>query len=282
MEGKNIVENPKGKLVIIGGAEDKEGDCLILKKYISLAGKKEARILILTAATEKAQDTGKLYKEVFYHLGVSLAEYIDLQDRKEANRDKIISMLDGITGVFFTGGDQLKITSALGGTKLIEKIFELYNKGLVIAGTSAGASVMSATMIINGEGDDSPCLDALQMSPGLGFVSDVVIDQHFAQRGRIGRLLIALGRNPSMIGLGIDEDTSVILDGDKIMVCGSNTVTILDGSNISHSNAYQTGKEKNLALTDIRMHTLPYGYGFDLNSRAPIYPKKGNSERKQD
>lgn len=272
------MSNINGKLVIIGGAEDKKGDCLILKKFISLAGGKEARILIFTAATEETMDVGNLYQEVFSSLGALDVNYLDLPNRIEANKDEAIKVLEGITGVFFTGGNQLRITSALGGTKLMNRLFELYKKGLVVAGTSAGASVMSATMIIDGESDDSPRLNSLQMSPGLGFISNVVIDQHFAQRGRISRLLIVLGRNPSMIGIGIDEDTAVIVDKDKLLVCGSKTVTVLDGRDINHSNAYQIATEENLALIGTKIHVLPAGYMYDLSKRKGIYQKKEKSD----
>lgn len=262
----------KGSLVIIGGAEDKEGPCLILRKFLELAGGEEARIVVLTAATQYPVEVGTEYQKVFRRLGCSQVELFDIPDRQTANEAGALKLIREATGVFFTGGDQLRITSALGGTALLALLKKSYEEGLVIAGTSAGASAMSSTMISEGDSDDSPQLNTLKMSPGMGFLPEVVIDQHFAQRGRIGRLLTAVGQNPSVLGLGLDEDTAVLVKDERMLVWGSQTVTVIDGQSITHTNASLAAPEKHLALTQVTIHILPQGYGLDLLTRRPILP----------
>lgn len=260
----------KGKLMVIGGAEDKEGPCLILRKFLDLAGGDKARLVVLTAATQSPEEVGKMYRKIFTGLGCKEVELFDVDDRTAASSQKTCSLIEEATGIFFTGGDQLRITSALGGTKLMETLKAAFDRGLVIAGTSAGASVMSSTMIIEGDSDDSPQLNTLKMSPGIGLLPGVVIDQHFAQRGRIGRLLTALGQNPSVLGLGLDEDTSVIVEGEEFQVWGNQTVTILDGQDITHTNASLDQPTKHLALTGVKVHVLPHAYRFNLATREPM------------
>jgi len=264
----------KGTLVIIGGAEDKEGPCSILRKFVELSGGESARLVILTAATKFPIDVGTNYQKVFTRLGCSWAEIFDVPDRQTANEPRALKLIEQATGVFFTGGDQLRITSALGGTELLARLREGYGSGLIIAGTSAGASVMSSTMISEGDSDGSPKLNTLKMSPGMGLLSEVVIDQHFAQRGRIGRLMTAVGQNPAVLGLGLDEDTAVLVKGEQLLVWGSQTVTVLDGKKITHTHASPANPEHDLALTDGIVHILPQGYGFDLVTRQPILPKE--------
>lgn len=268
----------KGKLIIIGGNEDKEGPCLILRKFLEMAGGKEARIVILTAASDAPLETGTLYQHVFKRLGGVNAELLDIPDRQAAGGREVADLIRRATGVFFTGGDQLRITSALGGTGLLSALEEQFSRGLVIAGTSAGASVMSSTMITEGESDESPQLNTVKMSPGFGLAPGMVIDQHFAQRGRTGRLLTALAQNPSVLGLGIDEDTAVIIDEKKLLVWGNQTVTILDGWEITHTNASTKKPEEFLALTRVIVHILPHGYNFDLEKRVPFYQKQAKSD----
>jgi cyanophycinase len=183
-------------------------------------------------------------------------------------------------GIFFTGGDQLRITSLLGGTEVDFALHEAYRKGTVIAGTSAGASVMSATMIIGGDEDSSPYQGSISMGPGMGLVHQVVIDQHFAQRGRLGRLVSAVAQQPAILGIGIDEDTAVIINSKNCMkVIGSQTVTVVDGNRCEHTNVSEAKPEQALALTAITVHILPGGYGFDLLDRRALVPEEeGKSE----
>lgn len=264
-----------GKLMIIGGAEDKEGECKILKRFIQEAGGKDSRITVLTAATEYPEQVGTQYKELFQKLGGGEVQILDVSERGAANREMLVQELEKSTGVFFTGGDQLRITGIIGGTRLGRTLHKLYERGIIIAGTSAGASVMSDTMIVGGEAG-TPKKETLTMAPGLGLLRSVVVDQHFAQRGRIGRLLTAISQNPYVLGVGIDEDTAILVHSDgRFFVVGSNTVTVVDASPTLASNVSESSPGQALVLTPILMHVLSEGYGFDLKRRvAHLHPGK--------
>ncbi len=266
-----------GRLLIIGGAEDKEGECKILKRFIQEAGGRESRIVILTAATEQPQQVGDEYKNLFYALEAGEVQVLDIGERISANQENICEEMERATGVFFTGGDQLRITGILGGTRLDRTLHQLYERGVIIAGTSAGASVMSDTMIIGGEGG-TPKKDALAMAPGLGLLNSIVIDQHFAQRGRIGRLLTAVAQNPYVLGIGIDEDTSILVYADgNFTVVGSQTVTVVDASSTKATNVSEISPGQSLVLTPVQIHVLPDGYSFDLKRRVANVNPGSNS-----
>jgi cyanophycinase len=263
----------KGSLIIIGGAEDKEGKCEILKKVVEMSGNSSAKIVLMTTATEHPKEVGSLYRRIFKKLGVSDINAVDISARSDAYNHDYIQFINNATCIFFTGGDQLRITSLLGGTETYRALKDAHNKGTLLVGTSAGASVMSSSMIVTGEDDEAPKYCTLKMAPGLGLVNDVVIDQHFAQRGRIGRLLIAVAQNPHMMGVGIDEDTAIIVSGNIFKVIGSQSVTVVDGVHLSHTNVSELSPQEPIALTDIILHILPKRYGLDLISREPVMPE---------
>ncbi|MDO9573627.1 MAG: cyanophycinase, partial [Candidatus Contubernalis sp.] len=211
------------------------------------------------------------YKSVFKKLGLSEISLFDISNRHDANNERIVEKLTKTTGIFFTGGDQLRITGILGGTLLGKTLIHMYHRGVVIAGTSAGASVMSDTMIIGGDSDEAPHISNLSLAPGLGFLEGSVIDQHFAQRGRIGRLLSVIACNPYILGIGIDEDTAVVvgLEGE-LEVIGSNSVTILDGTRVEYSNVSELSQGKqSLSITGVTLHTLSSGARYNLKDRKP-------------
>jgi len=271
-------EHVAGKLLIIGGAEDKEGDCRILKRFVAESGGRNARIAVLTVATEYPHQVGSEYAEIFRRLGATDVYVLDIPDRMSANATNCFAPVEECSGVFFTGGDQLRITGLLGGTVLGQILHRLYERGVIIAGTSAGASVMSDTMIIGGEAG-SPKKAALAMAPGLGLLRAVVIDQHFAQRGRIGRLLSAVAQNPYVLGVGIDEDTAILVDADaRFSVVGSQTVTVIDASSSAASNVSETAPGQALVLTPVILHVLSEEYGFDLRRRAAL-PQNTGAEK---
>ncbi|MFY9176112.1 MAG: cyanophycinase [Caldicoprobacterales bacterium] len=265
-------EITKGTLMIIGGAEDKQGDCIILKTLINLSNRRGGQIVVLTAATEHPQKTADEYIDVFERLGASKISTVHIQSRQDANGLEESKKISQASCIFMTGGDQLRITSIMGGTRSEYALYEAFNKGAIIAGTSAGASVMSETMIISGNNEDAPRKCTLKMAPGLGLLKDVVIDQHFAQRGRIGRLLTAIAQNPHVLGIGIDEDTGLIVNDEAIFeIIGSNAVTIIDGSHSDFSNVSELEPDEILAFTNIKMHVLPAGYKFNIKTRKPIF-----------
>jgi cyanophycinase len=264
-------EKVKGFLAIIGGAEDKSGECKILKNLVKMIGGNNAKLSILTTATENPAAVGDVYSKVFGGLGINNIKILNINTREDANQQNNIDLLEDSTGIFFTGGDQLRITSILGGTKLSDALHKLYSQGVVIIGTSAGASVMSNTMIVSGNDNDPARKCTLKMAPGLGLIEEVIIDQHFAQRGRIGRLLCGVAENPSILGIGIDEDTAIIVHPDAhFEVIGTNSVTIADGKSISASNVSELSPDEILAISDITLHLLPASYGFDMKNRKVL------------
>ncbi len=260
-----------GNLLIIGGAEDKKGECRILRHFVDTTGGKAGHIALLTTATESAEKVGLEYRSVLQGLGAGKVDVMNINTRDEANMEKNSELLLKCTGVFFTGGDQLRITSILGGTRLLGTLYAIYGNGSVIAGTSAGASAMSGTMIVDGNSNDTAKKCTLKMAPGLRLLDGVLIDQHFHQRGRIGRLLGGVAENPDILGLGIDEDTALRVYPDShFEVIGGYAVTILDGRSIKSSNVSELKPDENLAIANVAVHVLPGGYGFDLNSREVL------------
>jgi len=265
----------RGPVLVVGGHEDHRGARRILRTFVDLAGGRDAHIAIVATA---AQDPGPVadgYAEAFRGLGAGSAQGMAIPDRREACDATRASALSAMTGVFFTGGDQLRITAVLGGTPCGAAVARAHRRGAVVAGTSAGASAMSATMIVGGVDDTSPTRGAVRMSPGLGLLPGMVIDQHFAQRGRISRLIAAVAQNPALLGVGVDEDTAFTVDAaGALAVVGSATVTVLDGSDVRLSSASETALDQPLALTGLRLHVLTDGYRFDLRTRTALGPAR--------
>ncbi|EQB87071.1 cyanophycinase [Clostridium punense] len=271
----------EGNLIIIGGAEDKKGEKEILKEVCSKLDRENEELVIATVATELPEEVGKEYTKIFRNLGVKKISVLDIQEREHAFEEKNVDMLKAASIVFFTGGDQLKITSLLGGTPLYKVIKDIYKDGCVFVGTSAGASVMSDTMIISGSDDDSPKKCTVKMAPGLGLIKDVIIDQHFAQRGRVGRLLGAIAENPECLGIGIDEDTAIeVCDKGYFKVIGSSAVYVIDASNISYTNVSEQNPDELLSMFNVKMHVLKCDDRFDLIKRQPFENKEEKNENK--
>lgn len=265
------MEKVEGNLLIIGGAEDKKGDCQILKEFVKLARGRDGKIVVMPTATEEPDKVGEEYSEIFKDIGVLEVEVLKIDCRKDGFSKKAQNSIEEATGIFFTGGDQLRITSLLGGTPVDYSLQKAYKNGIVIAGTSAGAAAMSSTMIIGGNGESTPQMGILNMAPGMGLVNEVVIDQHFAQRGRLGRLLSAVAQNPYILGIGIDEDTAILIDSEaNLKVIGSQTVTIVDGKDSTFTNVSELKPHQPLAITDVLVHILPNGYCYDLKVRKPL------------
>lgn len=273
----------QGTLLIIGGAEDKKGKCEILNKFVELSGADSSVLMVITTATEEPVSVGQEYFRIFKALGAGHIEVLDLDSRKKANHSYMTRLLEKATGIFFTGGDQLRITANLGGTTTNEGLRNAYMRGTVIAGTSAGASAMSNTMIVEGDSDEAPKLNTIRLAPGLGLLEEVVIDQHFAQRGRIGRLISAVAHNPYILGIGIDEDTAVLVHPDAgLEIIGSQTVTFIDGRNVLFTNVSELSPGQALAIGQAVIHVLPKGFGFDLTGRTPFRLEKKKGEEHED
>lgn len=259
-----------GQLVIIGGAEDREGECRILREFVRRAGGVQARIVVMTVATGLPGEVGEQYIGIFERLGVENVQAVDTADREDASNPTALESIRQATGVFFTGGNQARITDLLKDTELDALLHERFSQGIVVAGTSAGAAMMPDMMIVEGEAETSPRPDVVNMDRGMGFLPGVVIDQHFAQRGRLGRLLSAAAQQPVFLGFGIDENTAIAVNGHEIEVIGEGAVTIVDMADVSHNNVEQLLKDEPLALCGVKLHILPNGYKFDLNSRSCV------------
>lgn len=261
----------EGNLIIIGGAEDKKGDKGILKEVCSRIDKRADHLVIAAMASSTPGEMGTLYKDLFLGLGVNNINLLNVSKRSDCFEDGNIEMIKRASLIFFTGGDQLKISSFLGGTPLFKQMKKCYKEGCIFAGTSAGASVMSDTMIVSGPDEEAPRKCTLKMAPGLGFIKHVIIDQHFAQRGRIGRLMTGIAENPESLGIGIDEDTAIVINGEaEFKVIGSGSVYILDGSLITHSNVSEQYPDEVLSIFNVHMHVLKKGDRFNLKSRLPV------------
>ncbi len=261
----------KGHLVIIGGAEDRYGESSILQEVVEIIGGEDARVGILTTATQHPEEVGEEYRAVFLRLGVKRADILNINTRDEANLDDNTRRIMDATGFFFTGGDQLRITSILGGTKAYEALKRSFHEGTAVIGTSAGASVMSSTMIVEGNSNDAARKCTLKMAPGLSLLEEVIIDQHFDQRGRLGRLLCGVAGNPGVLGIGIDEDTGIHVFPDEYFeVIGNNAVTVIDGKSIKSTNVSETKPDEILAITNASLHILSKGYGFDFKRREVL------------
>jgi cyanophycinase len=272
----------KGTLIIIGGKEDKDGNQEILQLVAERAG--SGKLVVATVATDVPDELWKEYREIFRKLGVRRIEHLDIRTREEALSEEYARIVEDAEVLFFTGGDQLKITSQLGDSMIYRRTIQLLEKGGTVAGTSAGASVMSTTMLVAGPGEQSPNIeDAIRMAPGLGFFPDAVVDQHFAERGRIGRLVSAISQNPRQLGVGIDEDTAIIVHGlDYFEVVGRGAAYVLDASQMTYTNLVEgNDRETTLSSFNIKLHLLGRGFRFDLKNRLPVLPVENEKKKKK-
>jgi cyanophycinase len=261
----------RGTLILIGGSEDKQGGRMILSEVARRAG--DGTLVVATLASERPDYQWQRYQQVFSELGVKRLEHLGAAGREDVVDPRLVKLLEDATAIFFTGGDQVKITSKLGGTPLLTALRERFAEGVLVAGTSAGASAMGEAMLVSrGPEETSHKVEgAFYMTRGLGLVSDLIIDQHFAQRARIERLIGAIAENPGVLGIGIDEDTGVILEPDgRFHVLGAGAVYIADGQGVTHTNVSETSGGHTLCLFDVALHVLNHGTGFDLGSRRPF------------
>jgi cyanophycinase len=263
----------RGYVIPIGGAEERTSSAKVLKKFVKLCGGKKARIVIIPTASN-LPDTGDKYIEIFEKLNIACASSLEINERSEASRPDYIEALDNATGIFITGGNQLRLSTILGGTEVAQKIRRLNAQGVHVAGTSAGAAIMAEHMIAGGSTGSVPSADGVNLAPGLGLTNALLIDQHFSQRDRLGRLLTAISYNPFMLGVGIDEDTAIFIDADQnFEVVGSGAVTVIDPVDLSYSSMSSASKKDALSLLDLKLHILSKGCRFNIQERKPYPPK---------
>ncbi|GAA0349100.1 cyanophycinase [Actinoallomurus spadix] len=261
-------ERRDGRLLVIGGAENRTCGTGPLKEFVSLAGADQSRIVVVTTATEKPEQVAAEYAQVFHRLGVTSVTELRLPHRAVADSTDSLDVLRKATGVLFSGGDQSRIRSLVGSKANALLRQRLNGDGLVIAGTSAGATAMGRWMILGGDGHEVAA-STVRIGPGLGLLDDVLIDMHFAERGRLPRLLSGIALDTLRLGVGIDEDTAIVVREGRFEVIGSGVVTIVDADQATVG--YAECDDDPMALFDVRLHLLPAGCWFDMEQRKPWF-----------
>jgi cyanophycinase len=263
---------PAGSLIAIGGAEDRKDTKIILSYIAERIG--SGKLVISTLASGYADEVWEIYRTLFSSMGVKSVKHLCMDHRDESLEDTRLEVLADATAVFFTGGDQLRITTRLGGTALSERIEEIYRHGGIIAGTSAGATALCEMMLVGGPSEGICKLRDIRMTPGLGLVKNMIIDQHFSERGRIRRLLGAVAENPRMLGIGVDEDTAVVVESDGAFhAVGSGAVYVVDGHDLSYTNISEVSFNRAMSVFGVKLHTLSSGDSFNIHSRHPAHTR---------
>src|SRR5262245_17472936 len=259
-----------GSVMIIGGAEDKVRDRVILGRFVELAGGADAVVVVISTASSLGFEAGERYRQIFSGLGISTVRPLHAMTRGQANDESYVRQVRDATGIFLTGGNQLRLSSTIGGTLLADAVLERFRAGAVVAGTSAGASAMSSHMIAFGASGGTPKHRMAALAAGLGVLPSVIVDQHFQQRNRYGRLLSVIAQNPSLLGIGVDEDTCGVVSPDGVMeIIGRGSVTILDGAS-GEPDAWNVHGHRPVMISGVILHALPSGYRFDLRRRQRI------------
>lgn len=257
----------RGWIVPIGGAEEKEQDPRILKRFVDLCGGDDANIAVIPTAS-RLPDTGERYRTLFTELGAANITVLDFDTRRDAEEPSRQQALRQASGIYFTGGNQLRIATNIGGTAVAKTIRECNARGVTVGGTSAGASILSNHMIVGGSEGGSPTAESVRLAPGLGLTNRFIIDQHFRQRDRLGRLLAALAYNPYTIGIGLDEDTAAFLGPDDTLeVEGSGGVTVVDASELQFSSMDRAQADDPVCMLGVKVHILVAGASFNLETR---------------
>lgn len=257
----------RGWIIPIGGGVERENNPIILDRFVQLCGGRAAKIVVVPTAS-KMQETGDRYRDIFLDIGAAEVDVMDFDTRRDGDEPGRVASIKACDGVFLTGGNQMRLATMLGGTAVAKALREHNANGGHVAGTSAGASFLSEHMIAFGDDNRTPHAGSVTLAPGLGLTNRVVIDQHFIQRGRLGRLITALAFNPFLIGLGIDEDTAAFISPDQtVEVEGTGTVTILDSSRLKFSSMDRAGPNDPVSMLGLTMHVLIRGATFNLYTR---------------
>ena len=257
----------RGWIIPIGGAENKENDRHILERFVHCSGGREADVVVIPTAS-RLHETGPRYERLFRDIGAARVEVMDFDTRRDCHESGRLERLEQATGIFFTGGNQLRLTTLLGGTP-VAKLVRIRNaNGVTVGGTSAGASILSEHMIAFGDEGSSVISGSVRLAPGLGLTNRFIIDQHFRQRDRLGRLLTALAYNPFAIGIGLDEDTAAFIGPDEtVEVEGSGGVTIVDAADVGYSSMDSVTEGQPVCMLGLRMHVLVAGATFNMHTR---------------
>jgi cyanophycinase len=258
----------RGWIVPIGGAENKENDRHILERFVRVSGGPDADLVVIPTAS-KLRETGPRYEKIFRDLGAARVSSMDFDTRRDCQEPSRLERLAEATGIFFTGGNQLRLTTLLGGTPVAKLVRTRNAHGVTVGGTSAGASILSEHMIAFGDEGSSVVSGSVRLAPGLGLTNRFIIDQHFTQRDRLGRLLTALTYNPFAVGIGLDEDTAAFIGPDEtVEVEGTGGVTVVDASDVSFSSMDTVNEGQPVCLLGLRLHILVAGATFNLHTRV--------------
>jgi cyanophycinase len=264
-----------GPVMLIGGAEDKIRDKVILARFAEAARGAEGHVVVISTASSLGDLATERYRELLTGLGIGRVTGLRPEERSQADDPDVGRALSDATGVFLTGGNQLRLSSVVAGTRLADAIHLANDRGAVVAGTSAGASAMAAHMMAFGRSGESPKHRMAQMAAGLGLLTGVVIDQHFSERGRFGRLLAVVANSPSLVGIGLDEDTAAVVHADRTLeVIGRGAVTVVDGSHVV-TDAHQAKAHRPFLVSGAIVHSLPSGTWFDLRGRRLLSGEPG-------
>jgi len=257
----------RGWMIPIGGAEEKEGSTQILSRFVQLAGGDDADIVIIPTAS-MLRSTGPRYERLFSDLGARRVSSLDFDTRRDADEAGRLERLNQASGVFFTGGNQLRLSTLVGGTAVAKAVRQMNAAGIPVAGTSAGAAFMCEHMIAFGDDGSTPIAGSVRLAPGLGLTNRIVIDQHFRQRDRLGRLLTALAYNPFAVGIGLDEDTAAFIAPDNtVHVEGSGGITVVDAADVQFSSMDSVNEGRTVCLVGVKLHILTQGATFNLQTR---------------
>jgi cyanophycinase len=268
----------RGWIVPIGGAENKENDQHILERFVTVSGGRDADIVVIPTAS-KLRETGPRYEKLFRDLGAACVTSMDFDTRRDCHEPSRLARIEQATGIFFTGGNQLRLTTLLGGTPVAKLVRTRNAQGVAVGGTSAGASILSEHMIAFGDEGSSVISGSVRLAPGLGLTNRFIIDQHFTQRDRLGRLLTALAYNPFAVGIGLDEDTAAFIGPDEtVEVEGSGGVTVVDASDVTFSSMDSVSEGQPVCMLGLRMHILVAGATFNLHSRVAAAGTLGHSK----
>jgi len=258
----------RGWIVPIGGAENKENDPRILQRFIDVSGGPDADIVVIPTASQ-LHETGHRYEQVFRDLGARRVSVMDFDTRRDCQEPSRLERLEQASGIFFTGGNQLRLTTLLGGTPVAKLIRNRNAHGVTVGGTSAGASILSEHMIAFGDEGGSAISGSVRLAPGLGLTNRFVIDQHFRERDRFGRLLTALAYNPFAVGVGLDEDTAAFIGPTNLLeVEGTGGVTVVDAADVTYSSMDSIAEGQPLCMLGLKVHLLVAGATFNLHSRV--------------
>jgi cyanophycinase len=265
---------PRGIAVAIGGNEDKDNDLDILRTTLAVSGKAAPSIALITSASSIPEELAAQYLRAFENIGTGGVDVLHIKERAEAQEVENLASVQEADIIFFTGGDQLRITSILGGSAILQEVRRrFFEEEVVVTGTSAGASALSETMIYEGESSEALRKGAVQMTSGIGLLQNVVIDSHFIKRGRFSRLMTTVSANPGIIGLGLGEDTGVVVrDGHLLEAIGNGLIVVFDGCQIGHTNITTIPMGEAIAVENVTVHTLVKGYGYDLVTRQYLNP----------